>query len=116
MNRVEILNILGSNVKFAEKDNQSAIDIFIESEQIDVIVTIPYSVTELFFSATDKAGKSLVVDNFECYGELQDEDFIECLMDIHDIIKSPTLRLSEAGNAIEAKGFQWYYWFGVMNC
>lgn len=112
MTKDKILTILGESDSITENDNQTALEVRISTENMDVTVTIPYDVYEMFFEAKDKDGKPLVKDWFDfCEGPRRD-DFREELLAIVDIMKSPVLRVVNGGKTVEAKCSQWYYWFG----
>ena len=68
--------------------------------------------TELFFDVKDKEGNILLTDNHDFYGLTEVEDFEEALLAIAGIIKSPDLRIVNNGKTVQAKGYEWYYWFG----
>ncbi len=111
MDKQEILRILGNPESFKENAERSALTIPIQAETINVVITVPYNVKELFFDMQSKEGTTLLSDSHEFYGDCEDIDFKESLLEIADIIKSPELRLTNNGKTVEAKGFQWYYWF-----
>ncbi len=112
MNKNEILKILGNESVAIENDNKTALNVTINSEELDIDITIPYNVYELYFEAKDKKGTTLVKDWFECYGELELEDYKECLQDIVDAIKSPLFRITNNGKTVETKHYEWVYFFG----
>ena len=115
MDKEEILRILGNPDSFKENDNGSALIGLIQSETFNVIITIPFQVTELFFEVQCKKGNILLQDWHDFYGNLEHEDFKESLHEIADIIKSPILRLTNDGRTVEAKGYSWYFWFGKFS-
>ncbi|MBU2705301.1 hypothetical protein KCM76_04875 [Zooshikella marina] len=112
MDKQEILKILGKPESFKENAEGSALTILIQSEALNVVITVPYQVTELIFEVQSKEGKTLLSDKHDFYGASEYEDFKESLLEITDIIKSPELRLTNNGKTVEAKGYKWYYWFG----
>lgn len=112
MNKQEILKIIAESETVTENSERSALIILIESLGFDVLVTVPYQVTELFFEVKDKDGNILFTDNHDFYGAFEFEDFRESLLEIADIIKLPDLRLINNGRTVQAKGYEWYYWFG----
>ncbi len=91
MNKSEILRILGTESNAVENENCTSLCVNIYSENIDVEVTIPYDIHELFYEAKDKQGVNLVNNQFDFYGDMEVEDFKECLLDIVDVITSPIL-------------------------
>ena len=115
MKKNEILEILGQDSNAIESENKSALCITIESDELDVFITIPYEVHELFYEAKDENGTSLVTDSIECYGESELDDYKECLQDIVDILKSPIFRVTNKGKTIETKHYKWVYFFGKYN-
>lgn len=115
MDKQEILNIVGDSHAVRENSNRSAVLVFIESLDINVVVTIPYYVSEIFFEVKDKTGKTLFSDSHDFYGYSKNEDFNEALLEIADIIKTPELRLMNNGKTIQAKGYEWYYWIGEFD-
>ena len=112
MKKTEILEVIGRDSNAIENESKTALCLTIESEEIDIVVTIPYEVHELYYEAKDKKGTLLVKDCFECYGELELEDYKESLQDIVDVIKSPVFRITNNGKTIETKHYEWVYFFG----
>ncbi|MBC3832531.1 hypothetical protein H8K33_13570 [Undibacterium amnicola] len=112
MDKQEILKIIGDAVVVTQNTEDSALVILIEAVHFDVLVTVPYQVTELFFEVKDKEGNILLTDHHDFYGITEIEDFKESLLEIADIVKSPDLRVVNNGKTVQAKGYEWYYWFG----
>lgn len=112
MDKQEILNIIGESAVVTQNTEATALIILIESLHFDVLVTVPYQVNELFFEVKDKEGNILLTDNHDFYGPTEVEDFKESLFTIADIIKSPGLRVINNGKTVQARGYEWYYWFG----
>ena len=115
MKKEEILTILGSKDCVSENSGKTAIIVTIKSECIDVYVTIPYGIHEVYFEAKDKQNNLLVKDWFDFYGDSELDDFQETLLDVADVIENPKFRQSKNGKAIEAFGYQWYYLFGAFS-
>ena len=112
MDKTEILKVLGEGLEIKELPNDNALLVVVSTEVVMVHVTIPIGVRQMIFEARDKAGKILVKDRFDCYGDAEDIDFKECLLDLAEIAIDPKLRIGARGQSIEAKGFTWYHWFG----
>tara|TARA_B100000614_G_scaffold226809_1_gene217595 strand:+ start:129 stop:491 length:363 start_codon:yes stop_codon:yes gene_type:complete len=115
MNKKDILDILGPSESITEREDGSALIVSIISEDLDIVITIPCHVHELFYEARDKNGNILVTDWHDCYGDLEIEDFKETLLDIREVMTSPKLRVASNGKAIEAFSLTWYYFFGEFN-
>lgn len=115
MRKEYITKILGRSQNVVENENGSAVVVSIKTDDIDVYVTVPYDVNEVFWEAKTKDGDLLVQDSHDFYGDTEFEDIKECLLDIHDVMKAPKFRLSNKGKTIEAYGLQWYYLFGELN-
>lgn len=115
MNKYELVRILGEYGKYRETPSKSALIVDIETPDLDVMITIPYEVHEIFFEARDKSGFVLLVDSQECYGENEQEDYKELLMDVEGVLKQPKFRITNSGKTVEAMGYKWYYFFGKFN-
>lgn len=115
MEKNQIIEILNTTNGVSENINSTAIIVFIESNDIDVFITIPYEINEIFFEAKNKHGKLLVKDWMDFYGNSSLDDYRETLLDISDVIKHPKLRVINNGKTVEAFGFDWYYFFGEFN-
>lgn len=102
MDKQQILKIIGDSAVVTQDTEDSALIILIESLYFDVLVTVPYQVTELFFEVKDKEGNILLTDNHDFYGASEVEDFKESLLEIADIIKSPNLRIVNNGRTVHA--------------
>ncbi len=112
MTKEEIIGILGKSESVTENKNKTALIVAINSGDINVVVTVPYEVHELFYEALDNEGNILLKDGMECYGDMEFEDYKECLLDIVDVMKAPKFRLTNNRKTLEAYGYQWYYFFG----
>ncbi|RCU49625.1 hypothetical protein DU002_11990 [Corallincola holothuriorum] len=115
MRKEYIAKILGNNPNVIENDNGSAVVVSIKTSDIDIYVTVPYDINEVFWEAKNKEGVVLVQDSHEFYGDTEYEDIRECLLDIQDVMKAPKFRVSNEGKTLEAYGYQWYYLFGEFN-
>ncbi|MBQ4810286.1 hypothetical protein J8M20_03015 [Pseudoalteromonas luteoviolacea] len=112
MRKEYISKILGDSPNVVEIDNGSAIFVTIKTDDIDVYVTVPYDVNEVFWEAKNKDGTVLVKDSHDFYVDTEHEDIKGCLLDIHDVMKVPKFRICNGGKTIEAYGYHWYYLFG----
>jgi len=115
MNKSEITQILGGHVRAEENENGTALCVSMISENVDVIVTLPYKILELHYKAKNKIGETLVLDSHECYGDQELDDYKECLQNIIDIAKSPNFRTTNNDKTVEARGYEWYYFFGEFS-
>ena len=115
MKKFEITQILGRQVQAEENDNGTALIVSIISDDLDVIVTLPYELHELHYEAKNKLGETLVQDSHECYGDLELDDYKECLQDIVDIAKVPKFRMTNNDMTVEAHGYKWHYFFGEFS-
>lgn len=112
MNKESLFRIIGDNRGIVENDNGTALVVNIESDELKVIVTIPYDVNEIYYEAINSQGVVLIKDWSDYYGEFEEDDFQEDLMDIVDVLRKPIIRLSDDGKYVEAFGYRWYYFFG----
>ena len=115
MNKFEIIQILGDQISAEENENGTALSVSMISENIDVIVTLPYELYELHYKAKNKAGETLILDSHECYGDMELDDYKECLQDIIDIAKAPKFRITNNQKTVEAHGYEWRYFFGEFS-
>jgi len=115
MKKEEISAVLGCGEQISENINRNAFEIFISGSEIDVLVTVPYEVHEIFYQANDKQGVRLLDDWFDHYGDTEREDYKDSLLDIAQIMISPEFRLVNKGKTLEVYKAGWRYFFGYWS-
>ena len=115
MKKEEIAEILGDGTQIKENQNRNAFEITLLGNEIDVLVTVPYEVHEIFYEAKDKQGNELLKGWRDHYGETELEDYKESLLEIAQLIISPEFRLTNNGKTLEAKNDNWFYFFGYYS-
>lgn len=111
MDRRQVLNIL--NIPFDEASYIEDVKVTVKGEKITVVVVIDTVSQSVVFEVKDDNEQVLFTDSHDY---LSNDDFIETLLEITDIIKSPQIRLSNNGQAVEAFALTWFHWFGKLSC
>lgn len=74
-----------------------AYEVTASKNRIEITVTIPFSVYEIFFRATDLSDGHRIEDWDESYGETRHSDFLATLREVLWALKNAEFRLSDAG-------------------
>jgi hypothetical protein len=101
---------LSKNVEL--NNNASAYRIKFYKKEVVILVTIPISVFEIFFDATNATNTINIKDSWESYGEKRDEDYRSFLEHIFSVLTQNDIRISENKKNIEYKDVDWKYFFG----
>lgn len=112
MKKEEINKIIGTGKQVKENSNRTAYEIILFDNEVDVVITVPFDVHEIFYEAKDKEGNILLEDWRDHYGETELEDYKKSLIEIARIMKSPEFRLTNNQKTLEAKNENWFYLFG----
>ena len=111
MKREDIANIISSELINA---NGTAYEVLIPGVGLDLRITIPFDVHEIFYEAKDKEGNSLLKDWRDHYGETEIEDYKESLLEVVKAINSSQFRMVNEGKTVEVKSDGWFYFFGWL--
>ena len=115
MKREEIKEILGSDNSIRENEKGTAFEIEVPGSGIDVIFTVPFDVHVIHYEAKNKEGKTLLTDLQDFYGENEESDFKEALVQILNIIRNPYFQLTNNGKTIEYGSDNGTYLFGKFS-
>lgn len=114
MRKEYISKILWGHQSVVENEDATAVVVSIKTDNIDLVITVPYTKNDVVWQAMSKNGELLVQDSHNFDDETELEDFKECLFDIYDVLKAPKFRVSNNVKAIEAFSFKWYFLFGDL--
>lgn len=81
---------------------------------IEIELTIPINVYEIFFKAKDLSTSKAIDDWRDYYGEDKEKDYIEDLESILLVLSEKDIRFSDDKKTIEYQDGDWKYFFGHM--
>lgn len=115
MNKEEILKIIGLEDSSEVAESSSALEISITGEGVDIFVTLPHEVTDVYFEARNKEGILLVKDWHDHYGDTELDDYRSTLEKVSSAIKNPNFRVTNNGKTVQLKEDVYLYFFGEFN-
>jgi hypothetical protein len=113
--RAEIIKALGIGNLYVENKNRTALEISLSDDRVNVSITLPYEVSEIYYEANGIDGAVFVKDWHDHYGESEEEDYINTLKIISSAIKSPSFRVTNNQKTIELVGAKNTYFFGEFS-
>ncbi len=99
-----------STFSVAEEDDR--FQIRASRSDIEIILTIPVEVTELYFEARSKDNTAEVKDWHDFYGESEHQDFKDELSEFLKALARSEFRFTNRGKTLEYFNGQWSYAFG----